>query len=43
VLNFPGEAHVHMLMNRFLRINEPCKSEETLVNWMDKHLGDGDV
>ncbi|KFY73143.1 hypothetical protein V499_06787 [Pseudogymnoascus sp. VKM F-103] len=42
VLDFPGEAHVHMLMNRFLRINKPCKSEETLVNWMDSHLGDGD-
>ncbi|KFY47367.1 hypothetical protein V495_01978 [Pseudogymnoascus sp. VKM F-4514 (FW-929)] len=42
VVNFPGEVHVHMLMNRFLRINKPCNSAETLVNWMDTHLGGGD-
>ncbi|KAF4979216.1 hypothetical protein FZEAL_4525 [Fusarium zealandicum] len=29
-LRFAGELHVHMVMNRFLRINKPCESEETL-------------
>lgn len=37
-LNFPGEIHVQMVMNRFLRIHAPCDSEEAFVNWMNHHL-----
>ncbi|KAG5980226.1 hypothetical protein E4U54_006820 [Claviceps lovelessii] len=35
----PGEVHVHMVMNRFLRLNRPCESEEVYKRWMEEHLG----
>jgi acetyl esterase/lipase len=36
VMNFPGELHVHMVMNRFLFINKPCQSERVYVEWLQK-------
>ncbi|KAI1869261.1 uncharacterized protein JN550_005891 [Neoarthrinium moseri] len=33
-LAFPGELHVHMVMNRFLLIRKPCESERAYVKWM---------
>jgi acetyl esterase/lipase len=30
-----GEIHVHMLMNRFLKIRKPCQSEDIFVTWME--------
>ncbi|KAG5940231.1 hypothetical protein E4U53_007625, partial [Claviceps sorghi] len=35
----PGEVHVHMLMNRFLLLNKPCRSEEVYKRWMEDRLG----
>jgi acetyl esterase/lipase len=29
-----GEIHVHMVMNRFLKIRKPCQSEEVFVRWL---------
>lgn len=34
-INFLGEIHGHMLLNRFLRINKPCASERALRSWLD--------
>jgi hypothetical protein len=36
VINFPGELHVHMVMNKFLLINRPCESEKVFVDWLRK-------
>ncbi|KAI6777805.1 uncharacterized protein J7T54_002841 [Emericellopsis cladophorae] len=33
-----GEVHVHMVLNRFLRINKPCESEGVLVEWLERRL-----
>ncbi|CAK7211032.1 hypothetical protein SCUCBS95973_000992 [Sporothrix curviconia] len=30
---YAGEMHVHMVMNRLLRLNEPCKSEQDFIAW----------
>jgi acetyl esterase/lipase len=38
VLECEGEIHVHMLMNRFLRIRKPCRSEEVFVRWLERWL-----
>ncbi|KAI3394331.1 hypothetical protein diail_2883 [Diaporthe ilicicola] len=38
VMNFPGELHVHMIMNRFLRIRGPCESEKAYVKWLSDHI-----
>ncbi|KAH8903365.1 alpha/beta-hydrolase [Coniochaeta sp. PMI_546] len=38
VVGCEGELHVHMVMNRFLRINKPCRSEREFVAWL-KGLG----
>ncbi|KAH8760111.1 Alpha/Beta hydrolase protein [Hyaloscypha sp. PMI_1271] len=38
-LKFANEIHVHMVMNRFLKINKPCESEKVFVKWMNEHLG----
>ncbi|KAK4237956.1 Alpha/Beta hydrolase protein [Achaetomium macrosporum] len=38
-----GEIHVHMLMNRFLRIGKPCRSEEVFVRWLEGRSGGEDV
>ncbi|KAE9376005.1 alpha/beta-hydrolase [Stipitochalara longipes BDJ] len=38
-LKFANEVHVHMIMNRFLKINKPCESEKVFVKWMNEHLG----
>jgi hypothetical protein len=38
VLNFLDEMHDHMVMNRFLRINADCESENAFIRWMDDHL-----
>ncbi|KAK4099720.1 alpha/beta-hydrolase [Parathielavia hyrcaniae] len=29
-----GEIHVHMVMNRFLKLRKPCRSEEAFVSWL---------
>lgn len=39
VLNFSDEVHVHMIMNRFLRIKKHCKSEMAYLKWLDEHFG----
>ncbi|GAB1316438.1 hypothetical protein MFIFM68171_06648 [Madurella fahalii] len=31
---FPGELHVHMIINRLLMINKPCRSESVFVEWL---------
>ncbi|OAA57631.1 Alpha/beta hydrolase fold-3 [Niveomyces insectorum RCEF 264] len=33
-VGYAGEFHVHMVMNRFLRINGECKSEEQFRAWL---------
>jgi hypothetical protein len=38
-LKFANEIHVHMVMNRFLKINKPCESEKVFAKWMNEHLG----
>lgn len=35
---YPGELHVHMIMNRFLFINEECKSEQDFRTWLDARI-----
>ncbi|CAK7217755.1 hypothetical protein SBRCBS47491_003278 [Sporothrix bragantina] len=35
---YAGEMHVHMVMNRFLKLNEPCKSEEDFVAWFKAQM-----
>jgi acetyl esterase/lipase len=37
-LEFSGELHVHMVINRLLRINKSCESEKVFVNWLNDHL-----
>ncbi|KAK3303686.1 Alpha/Beta hydrolase protein [Chaetomium strumarium] len=34
-----GEIHVHMVMNRFLKIRKPCQSEEVFVRWLAGRSG----
>ncbi|KAB5536311.1 Alpha/Beta hydrolase protein [Coniochaeta sp. 2T2.1] len=41
VIGCEGELHAHMVMNRFLKINKPCKSEKTFVEWLEKRLESG--
>jgi acetyl esterase/lipase len=36
--SFPGEVHAQMMLNRFLRINQPCASEEVFSKWFHHHL-----
>lgn len=38
-LRFPDEIHVHMVMNRFLRLNKRCESQEAYMKWLDDHVG----
>ena len=33
---FPGELHEHMMINRFLRINKPCASEQVYRAWLEE-------
>lgn len=33
-----GELHVQMIMNRFLRLNKPCASEDIYARWMQDRL-----
>lgn len=37
-VGYSGEFHVHMVMNRFLRINEACESEQQFRSWLDAHI-----
>ncbi|KAH8900503.1 alpha/beta-hydrolase [Thozetella sp. PMI_491] len=37
-VEFPGEIHAHMLMNRYLHINKACASEKVYVEWLKDHL-----
>lgn len=34
VVECEREIHVHMVMNRFLKINKPCRSEREFVGWL---------
>ncbi|CAK7216767.1 hypothetical protein SEUCBS140593_002981 [Sporothrix eucalyptigena] len=35
---YPDEMHVHMVMNRFLKLNKPCKSEKDFLAWYNAQL-----